>query len=126
MENGGPVTDLSETVAGAGAVITGIDTVALRAALEKEFRGSHYHMTHRATLVTRVHTSVGIVGEAYAGDEDQTLSQIERIVHEEIAPAVVGLELLAPERSWQAGHPATFDILRDRRLGLVALAGVNA
>ena len=126
MENGGPVTDLRETVVDAGAVITCIDTVALRAALEKEFRGSHYHMTHRATLVTRVHTSVGIVGEAYAGDEDQTLTQIERIVHEEIAPAVVGLELLAAERSWQAGHPATFDILRDRRLGLVALAGVNA
>ena len=77
-------------------------------------------------MVTRVQTSAGIVGEAYAGDEDQTLSQIERIVHEEIAPAVVGLELLATERSWQAGHPATFDILRDRRLGLVALAGVNA
>ena len=126
MENGGPVMDLRETGVDAGAVITSIDTVALRAALEKEFRGSHYHMTHRATLVTRVHTSVGIVGEAYAGDEDQTLTQIERIVHQEIAPAVVGLELLAAERSWQAGHPATFDILRDRRLGLVALAGVNA
>jgi hypothetical protein len=44
MENGGPVTDLSETVAGAGAVITGIGTVALRAALENGSRGSHYHL----------------------------------------------------------------------------------
>ena len=99
----------------AGGVITSIETVALRAPLEKEFRGSHYHMTHRATLMTRVRTSAGIVGEAYAGDEDQTLPQIERIVHDEIAPSVVGHELLATERSWQAGHPATFDILRDRR-----------
>ncbi len=27
-------------------------------------------MTHRSTIVTRVHTDEGIVGEAYAGDED--------------------------------------------------------
>ena len=126
MGNGRPVTDWRESVVDPGVVITSIETVALRAALEKEFRGSHYHMTQRATLVTRVNTSAGIVGEAYAGDEDQTLSQIERIVHDEIAPAVVGLELLATERSWHAGHPATFDILRDRRLALVALAGVDA
>jgi len=117
---------MSETVVDAGVVITGIETVPVRAPLENDFRGSHYHMTHRATLVTRVRTSAGIVGEAYAGDEDQTLGQIERTVHDEIAPAVVGLELLATERSWQAGHPATFDILRDRRIGLVALAGVDA
>ncbi|HTW99609.1 MAG TPA: enolase C-terminal domain-like protein, partial [Acidimicrobiales bacterium] len=107
-------------------MITGVEVVPVRAPLEKDFRGSHYHMTHRATLVTRVRTSAGVVGEAYAGDEDATLRQIERIVHEEIAPAVVGHELLATERSWQAGFPATFDILRDRRIGLVALANVDA
>ena len=106
--------------------ITRIETIPLRAKLKKDFKGSHYHMTHRSTLITRVHTADGIIGEAYAGDEDATLLEIERIVHAELAPAIVGLDAMETEKCWQAGYPVTFDILRDRRLGLVALAGVDA
>ena len=106
--------------------ITRIETVPVMAPLCRDFRGSNYHMTQRATLVTRVHTADGIVGEAYAGDEDSTLLDIERIVHQEIAPRLIGIDAMATERCWAAGFPATLDILRDRRLGLVALAGVDA
>jgi L-alanine-DL-glutamate epimerase-like enolase superfamily enzyme len=114
------------TARSGGLTITAIETVPVVTPLRRDFRGSHYHMTHRATVITRVHTADGIVGEAYAGDEDKSLPDIERIVRDEIAPAVVGLDALATERCWQAGYPATFDILRDRRLGLVGLAGVDA
>ena len=107
-------------------VITRIETIPIRAPLGADFKGSHYHMMHRATIVTRVHTADGIVGEAYTGDEDAGLLDIDAIVHNEIAPAVIGLDAMATERCWEAGHPATFDILRDRRHGLVALAGVDA
>jgi L-alanine-DL-glutamate epimerase-like enolase superfamily enzyme len=106
--------------------ITRIETIPIRAPLAADFKGSHYHMTNRATLITRVHTADGIVGEAYAGDEDSTLLEIDRIVHAELSPAIVGLDAMATEKCWQAGYPVTFDILRDRRLGLVALAGVDA
>jgi D-galactarolactone cycloisomerase len=106
--------------------ITRIETIPVRAKLGADFKGSHYHMTHRSTLITRVHTSEGIVGEAYAGDEDATLIEINNIVHNELAPALVGLDAMATERCWHAGYPVTFDILRDRRQGLVALAGVDA
>jgi D-galactarolactone cycloisomerase len=106
--------------------ITRIETIPIRAKLGADFKGSHYHMTHRSTLITRVYTSDGIVGEAYAGDEDATLSEIDQIVHNELAPAIVGLDAMATELCWQAGYPVTFDILRDRRQGLVALAGVDA
>jgi L-alanine-DL-glutamate epimerase-like enolase superfamily enzyme len=108
-----------------GLAITAIETIPIIAPLARTFRGSYYRMTHRATLIVRVHTADGIVGEAYAGDEDKTLSDIEGIVRNEIAPNVVGLDAMATERVWQAGYPATFDILRDRRLGLVALACVD-
>src|ERR1700678_1757902 len=108
-----------------GLVITRIETVPVLAPLPRDFRGSHYHMTQRATIITRVHTADGIVGEAYAGDEDKTLLEIERITLEEIAPRLIGMDPMATERCWAAGYPATFDILRDRRLGLVALAGVD-
>lgn len=104
--------------------IIGIETTAIRVPLARVYHGSHYHMTHRSTVIVRV-TVDGHVGEAYAGDEDSSLFEIERIVKEEIAPALVGQDALAVERCWELARPATFDILRDRRLGLVASACVD-
>jgi L-alanine-DL-glutamate epimerase-like enolase superfamily enzyme len=83
-------------------------------------------MTHRSTIVTRVHTESGIVGEAYAGDEDAGLLEIDGIIHTEIAPKLIGEDALKIERCWELARPATFDILRDRRLGLVACACVDS
>jgi D-galactarolactone cycloisomerase len=83
-------------------------------------------MTHRSTIVTRVHTEEGIVGEAYCGDEDAGLLEIDGILHTEIIPALVGEDAFRVERCWELARPATFDILRDRRLGLVATACVDA
>lgn len=82
-------------------------------------------MTHRATIVTRVFTREGIVGEAYAGDEVATLAQIDDVITKELAPALVGEDAIATERCWMKGYPVTYDILRDRRIGLVALACVD-
>ncbi|MEW2516681.1 mandelate racemase/muconate lactonizing enzyme family protein [Actinacidiphila alni] len=110
---------------GPGPRIEWIDVVPVRAPLIGDFRGSYYHMTHRATLVIRVHTDQGIVGEAYVGDEDATAHEIRSVLLDEIAPRVVGMEVLETEKCWQAAYPATFDILRDRRIGLVALAGLD-
>lgn len=102
-----------------------IETIPIRVPLARVYRGSHYQMTHRSTIVTRVHAG-GLVGEAYAGDEDAGLLEIDAIVSEEIAPALAGEDAMAIERCWELARPATFDILRDRRLGLVASAGVDA
>ena len=104
--------------------IIGIETTAIRVPLKRVYRGSHYHMTHRSTVIVRV-TVDGFVGEAYAGDEDASLFEIERIINDEIAPVLIGQDALAIERCWELARPATFDILRDRRLGLVACAGVD-
>lgn len=104
--------------------IVGIETTAIRVPLKRVYRGSHYHMTHRSTVIVRVAVD-GFVGEAYAGDEDASLFEIERIINDELAPVLVGQDALAVERCWELARPATFDILRDRRLGLVACAGVD-
>jgi D-galactarolactone cycloisomerase len=106
--------------------ITRIETIPIRVPLGRVYRGSHYRMSHRSTIVTRVHTEEGVVGEAYAGDEDSGLLEIEAIIQTEIAPALAGADALAVERCWQSARPATFDILRDRRLGLVACACVDS
>src|SRR4051794_3788371 len=82
-------------------------------------------MTHRSTLIVRLHTDSGVVGEAYVGDEDAALADIDRILRDEIAPRILGEDVFAVERLWERARPATFDILRDRRLGLVACAGID-
>ncbi|MGA2009298.1 MAG: mandelate racemase/muconate lactonizing enzyme family protein [Solirubrobacteraceae bacterium] len=101
-----------------------IETTAIRVPLKRVYQGSHYHMTHRSTVIVRI-TAGDLVGEAYAGDEDSSLLEIEQIINEEIAPKLAGEDAMAIERCWELCRPATFDILRDRRLGLVATAGVD-
>jgi L-alanine-DL-glutamate epimerase-like enolase superfamily enzyme len=106
-------------------MIQSIETVPIRVPLVRTYQGSGYRMTHRSTLITRVVTDNGLVGEAYTGDEDAGLAEIDRIVRDEISPLLIGEDAFAVERLWQLARPATFDILRDRRLGLVACACVD-
>jgi L-alanine-DL-glutamate epimerase-like enolase superfamily enzyme len=106
--------------------ITRIETIPIRVPLGRIYRGSHYEMSHRSTIITRLHTAGGIVGEAYTGDEDAGLLEIDAIIHREIAPRLVGQDAAAIERCWDLARPSTFDILRDRRLGLVACACVDS
>lgn len=105
--------------------IRSIETIPVRVPLDRTYKGSHYCMTHRSTIITRITTAGGIVGEAYAGDEDASLEEIDSIIHEEIAPNLISQDALATELCWAIARPVTWDILRDRRLGLVAAACVD-
>lgn len=105
--------------------VTRVETIPVRVPLDRVYQGSHYRMTHRSTIVTRLHTASGIVGEAYVGDEDAGLLEIDSIIHNEIVPAVIGEDAFATERLWMLARPATWNILRDRRLGLVACACID-
>jgi D-galactarolactone cycloisomerase len=109
-----------------GLVITRIETICVLAPLAREFRGSYYQMTQRATVIVRMHTADGITGEAYVGDEDKNLLEIARIIREEISPVLLGQDAMSVERCWHAMYPVTYDILRDRRLGLIALAAADS
>ena len=110
---------------GVGIRLVAIETTKIRIPLDRAYCGSHYRMTHRSTILTRVHGSDGTVGEAFVADEDATLDQIEDIIHTELSSAALGSEVLAVERLWHRMWPATFDILRDRRQALVAIASVD-
>ena len=110
----------------ASLTIAEIETIAIRVPLTQTYHGSAYKMTHRSTIVTRIRTEEGIVGEAYCGDEDAGLLEIDAILRTEIAPRLLGEDAFRVERCWELARPATFDILRDRRLGLVATACVDA
>src|SRR5579862_1321536 len=110
---------------GGALTIETIEVTPIVVPLAREYRGSYYRMNNRATILTRVVTREGVVGEAYAGDEDATLGEIAAVVREEIAPRLIGENGFSIERCWQLGFPVTYDQLRDRRVGLVALASVD-
>lgn len=105
--------------------IESIDITAIRVPLKRIYRGSYYQMSHRSTLLCRITMQNGVVGEAWAGDEDAALLEIATIVQQEIAPKLLGQDGSKVEGCWQVARPATFNILRDRRLGLVACACVD-
>jgi D-galactarolactone cycloisomerase len=103
-----------------------IEVTAVVAPLPREFKGSNYSMTQRATLITRLYTKEGIVGEAYAGDEVEALGAIAYVIAREIEPRIAGTNLMATSHVWHDVYPVTYDILRDRRIGLVAQACVDS
>jgi L-alanine-DL-glutamate epimerase-like enolase superfamily enzyme len=103
-----------------------IETIPLRVPLEHLYRGSYYGMRNRCAILTTVRTSDGVTGTAYTGDSDEEQDEILAIIRDEIAPLVAGLDVLTPERVWEAMLPVTFDQLRDRRLGLQAISCVDS
>jgi len=70
--------------------IRAIETIPIRVPLTRTYQGSSYRMTHRSTIVTRIHTDEGVTGEAYAGDEESDLPGNERDIKPENAGVGVG------------------------------------
>ena len=106
--------------------IESIETIPIRVPLPFTYQGSYYRMRNRCTIITRVRTSEGIVGEAYNADEDEPLqSEIRAILLDELVPRVVGLDAFATERVWEAMLPATFDQLRPRWYAMQAMACID-
>jgi D-galactarolactone cycloisomerase len=106
--------------------IESIETIPIRIPLPFTYKGSYYRMRNRCTIITRIRTSEGIVGEAYNADEDEPLqSEIRSILHDELAPQVIGLDAFATERVWEAMLPATFDQLRPRWYAMQAMACID-
>lgn len=121
------MTDDAEGLARSGHMaIERIEAIPIRMKLPREFRGSHYYMTHRSTILTRVYTSAGVVGECYNGDEDDGLAEILKIIRDEMAPRLIGMNAFNVEACWKAVLPATRNILRPRLLGTSAQACIDS
>jgi len=105
--------------------IQAIETEALRVPLNKVYRGSKYSMQNRCTIITRVLTHQGVIGEVYTGDTDDEQPVIRKIIHQELAPALNGMDVFNTEGCWEAMKPATYDILRDRGVVMQAISAVD-
>jgi len=109
----------------ASLLIDRVETVALRVPLDRRYSGSAYSMTNRCAIVTRLHTRDGVMSEVYNGDTDAEQAAIVRIIHDELAPRILGRSAADPEGLWLAMEPSTNDILRDRGLALQAMACID-
>ena len=74
-----------------------VETLALRAPLARRYSGSAYSMVNRCTIVTRLTTADGLVSEVYTGDTDVEQSIIVGIIHDELAPRLLGRSAADPE-----------------------------
>lgn len=117
---------MSTPLASTAMRIERIEVVPLEVPLGKTFHGSYYSMSSRATLITRIFTDQGLVGESYNGDEVHTQRDIGQIITDEIMPRLAEADPLMVEQCWEAMLPLSFDILRDRRLVLMAMAAVDS
>lgn len=106
--------------------IVGVDVIPLEVPLARTYRGARYSMSARATIVTRIRTDEGVTGEIYTGDEVHTQLEIARIVRDELFPLIEGRNPLLVEAVWQEMLPVTFDILRDRKLIVMAMAAIDS
>ncbi|GAB3042856.1 mandelate racemase/muconate lactonizing enzyme family protein [Parafrigoribacterium mesophilum] len=108
------------------STIERIEVIPIRVPLVKRFQGSHYSMTNRCTIVTRLYTDDGLVSEVYNGDTDAEQDVIVGIIRNEIVPQLIGRNAFNIEGCWEAMLPPTYDILRDRSLALQAIACVDS
>ena len=103
-----------------------IECVPLSMPLPRTFRGSNYFMTHRCTIITRLYTKEGVIGECYNGDEFETQAEVVGIVEKEIAPKLIGMDAFNVEGCWEAMRKPSYNILRDRKLAMCAQACVDS
>jgi D-arabinonate dehydratase len=120
------VSPLQSGVESINARITRIETIPLRIKLDRPATGSTVRLTHRSTIVTRVHTDAGVVGECFNGNDDDLQAAIIRMIHDEMAPRLVGQPAMGVAEAWDLMRASTEPFLRDRRVSLRAMALVDS
>ena len=90
--------------------ITKVDVIPLALRLEEQFSGGTYRITSRNTIVTRVHTDLGIVGEAFGGDEDRWQPQVVAAMRHHLAPLLIGEDACDVERLWDKMFQSKIDL----------------
>src|SRR5690625_2612206 len=94
--------------------------------LKKTFKGSNYFMAERVTVITRITTEDGIVGEIYNGDELDDLKKIVEMIEKNMAPMILNENIFEVKKIWNKLFPLSFDILSDRKIALNALSCIDS
>jgi len=103
------------------ARIEAIEAVAVSIPLARDFGGSTYRVTRRATVVTRARAAGGLAGVVYNGDNRSHGAEIAKLVNGVLAPLAVGEPLAAIERVWEKCFALSL-AAADRKMLLEAIA----
>ncbi len=106
--------------------ITRIETIPLKVPMERAASGSTLKLTHRCTIITRVHTDQGVVGECFNANDDDLAAPVLAMLHGEMAPRLIGLDVLAVEEAWSRMRKSAAPFLKDRRIALRAQALIDS
>lgn len=104
--------------------IHSIEAIAVDIPLARNFGGSTYAVLKRSTIVTRMRTHEGLVSEVYNGDNREHGLELVRLIHDELAPRVVGQSIFDVERLWTTLF-ALSHTSRDRKTLMEAIACVD-
>lgn len=114
--------------------ITKIEAIPLKRRLEQYFEGGTYRIVNRDTIVTRIHTDEGQVGEVFGGDEDQAQEQVIQVIQDVFAPLLIGEDPHNVERLWARMFAQKVDLgnrsihildLRNHAVFMQAIAAVD-
>ncbi len=105
--------------------IRSVDAIALEIPLKKNFGGSTYNVLSRCTVITRLTTEEGLVGEVYNGDNREDGRRIVKLIHDDLGPRVKGLSIFEGERIWEAMFALTHVARYRRKTLLEAIACVD-
>jgi D-arabinonate dehydratase len=114
--------------------ITQVEVIPLARKLETPFEGGTYRIDNRFTLVTRVYTDDGFVGEVFGGDEDMTQTGIVNLIRNHFAPMLIGEDPREIEKLWDKMFYYNIDLgnrglhqldMRNRGILTQAIAAVD-
>lgn len=90
--------------------------------LAKVFKGSNYEVSERCTILVRIETEDGVVGEAYSGDERVFYRDERDLIVGPYREALIGEDIFATERIWAK----LFNLTHQVRNKLVAIRALSA
>ena len=108
------------------AKITRIEAIPLKVKMERIATAATLKLSHRCTILTRIHTDIGILGECFNGNDDALQSSVIRMIHDEMAPLLIGHSVAAIEDAWTLTRKSTEPFLRDRRVALRAQSCIDS
>ena len=114
--------------------ISKIEVIPLKRQLEQHFEGGTYRIVNRDTIVTRVYTDDGHIGEVFGGDEDQMQEQVVHVIRDVFAPLLEGEDPHDVERLWARMFAQKVDLgnrsihtldLRNHAVFMQAIAAID-
>jgi D-galactarolactone cycloisomerase len=101
-----------------------VEAIAIDIPLRRNFGGSTYAVLKRSTVITRLRTEDGVIGEVYNGDNREHGPEIAHLIQAELAPILRGQDPAEIERIWTRCF-ALSHASRDRKLLMEAIACVD-